>query len=169
MFNPDSVPKERSSSSDLAPIPDGDYLTTVTRCAFVDDDKSSRIELELTIPEGLFAKRKVWSNMAVEGAQLKPSKLESERYLAAAFVDSTGIGGWKSLQEAKDVCQNALGNDVIVTLKSNKSKTDGKIFVNVVEFFNAKTGLSRAGKPSSVNKSDASNRVSSQDNQDVPF
>lgn len=169
MFNPDSVPKERSSNSDFAPIPDGDYLTTVTRCAFVDDDKSSRIKLELTIPDGPFAERKVWSNMAIEGVQLKPSKLEAERYLAAAFVASTGIGGWKSLEEAKDVCQSAVGNDVIVTLKSNKSKSDGRIFVNVVEFFNAKTGLSRAGVKSSVNKSVASSRVSSQDNQDVPF
>jgi hypothetical protein len=106
------------SRSEYKKIPDGEYVAMVTS-AMVNATKSPRVELEYTITEGDFTKRKVWQNYNLNEsgvpwlkAELEklgaPIKLAKELTWALEKINGANVKIFVKSKDVKNVATNSI-------------------------------------------------------------
>lgn len=102
-----------TKSDDFSPIPEGEYLTEITRCGMVDKDWGKKAEFEFTILEGEYKTRKLWTNFSLDGQYAQ----KGVEFLMKSLM-RLGVSAMANDHESLgQVLDSLVGSEVVVFTK----------------------------------------------------
>lgn len=117
-----------------APLPEGEYIVTITDAEIENDDKGDKFALTLQVDDhgNNFDRRKLWDTLYVEGRSVSPKAVEIGQKRLSQIFKIAGLSGFQSYEEATDRAHALIGQTLVA--KVSTREWEGKTFNNVKSY-----------------------------------